>query len=184
MTGNEFDQTNDAAKASESVTAKIKDTAEGTAETVRENAQAARDYTADRYRSAKDYTADRYGRARSYGEHQLHAAQSSYRQGRQTAAESIQSNPLAAAGLGLLAGMAVGLLLPRTRQENRFIGGYRDELYDQAAEAARAARETGEQEFRSIAGDAKAQAKQLSEKAAEAARHSADAALKKTDLPN
>ena len=80
--------------------------------------------------------------------------------------------------------MAVGLLLPRTRQENRLVGPYRDELLDQASTAARAARETGESEFRSIAEQAKVQARDLGDQAVTAAKKAGDAAAREAERKN
>ncbi|MBZ6379973.1 hypothetical protein B5C34_14185 [Pacificimonas flava] len=157
----------------------VKDSAKSARDYTSERYQEARDYTAERYRTARDYSRERANEAREYGERRLSDAQAGYEKARTRASEGLESYPLAAAGLGLLAGMAIGLLLPRTRQESRVLGSYRDGLYDQAVEAARAARAAGEEEFRGIASEAKEHARELGDRAASAAKTSADAALKK-----
>ena len=200
MTENEFKNTADAHRPEDSLSGKARATATQardaasdaaqraresatqSSERARESASNARDYTAERYQQARDYSRERYDDAKAYSQQRWHDAQDASRQARERAAEGIDSNPLAAAGLGLLAGMAIGLLLPRTRQENRLVGAYRDDLVDQASTAAKAARDAGEQEFRAIAGEAKTQARDLSEKAIDAAKRSADAGAREANI--
>lgn len=152
------------------------------ADSARQSAEHARDYTAERYQSAREYTSDRYRSARDYGSRRYSDAREGVSTTRERANQGLQDNPLAAAGLGLLAGMAIGLLLPRTRQENRLVGGYRDDLMDQAREAAKAARAASEEEFRGIADQAKAHARELGDQAVGAAKHAGEAARSKTDI--
>lgn len=170
-----------------------KDRASQAASSARHSAEQARDYTAERYQSARDYTSDRYRSAkdkasegyqsaREYSSRRYADARQGVGTARERAERGIQENPLALAGLGLLAGMAVGLLLPRTRQENRYLGGYRDDLFDQAREAAHAARLASEEELRGIADQAKAHARELGDQAVDAAKHAGEAARKHTDV--
>ena len=162
----------------EKATDKVKEGAKKGADTVKEKAGEVRDSLKHSAANVRDRSRERYGRAREYSSRKLHERGG----GTRAASDSIESNPLAVLGLGLFAGMALGLLLPRTRQENRAMGSYRDNLLEQASAAARAAREAGEQEFRGLAEQAKTQARELGEQAVDAAKSAGQAGLKETDL--
>ncbi|MHB9878579.1 hypothetical protein ACSMXM_02790 [Pacificimonas sp. ICDLI1SI03] len=154
-----------------------------------DHAKAAKDYTAQKYAEAKDYSSDRYGRARDYSKERYEAAreyggeswartQESAAAARERTAREVEANPLTAAGLGLLAGAAIGLLLPRTRQENRAIGGIRDGLFDQAAAAAAAAKTAGLERVDELGlkDQAKSHLSEMKDQAVEAAKSAGQAA--------
>nr|MBA3659913.1 hypothetical protein [Gemmatimonadales bacterium] len=50
--------------------------------------------------------------------------------------QMLEENPLAVAAGAILAGLAVGLLLPGTEREDRMMGSTRDELVDRAQDVA------------------------------------------------
>ena len=68
----------------------------------------------------------------------------------------VSENPMMVGVMGLAAGLLIGALLPRTRQEDRFFGRWADDLRDQgvryAKEAAQRSRELVEDAV-SAAGD-------------------------------
>ena len=60
-----------------------------------------------------------------------------YRQTRGTIERFIAENPVMVGVIGLAAGLLLGALLPRTRQENRAFGAWSDEVRDQGRRYAR-----------------------------------------------
>ncbi len=63
-------------------------------------------------------------------------AQQKTQQMRSNLEQLIEENPLAVAAGAILAGLAVGLLLPGTEREDRVMGSTRDELVDRAQDVA------------------------------------------------
>ncbi len=88
------------------------------------------------YESARERTAAAYAAARE-------RAGSAYENAGRRAGQGIDSNPVAAVFGGLALGAIVAALLPRTRQEDEYLGSAGRRLNDSAREAARAAREAG-----------------------------------------
>jgi hypothetical protein len=68
-------------------------------------------------------------------------AQDSLMQGSKSAREgffhTLESNPLAAAGVALMAGAAIGLMVPETHYEDETLGPQRNEMFERAREAGR-----------------------------------------------
>ena len=88
------------------------------------------------YESARERTAAAYAAARE-------RAGSAYETAGRRAGEGIDANPVAAVVGGLALGAVLAALLPRTRQEDEYLGTVGRRLNDGAREAARAAREAG-----------------------------------------
>lgn len=88
------------------------------------------------YESARERTAAAYAAARE-------KAGSAYETAGRRAGEGIDSNPVAAVVGGLAIGAIVAALLPRTRQEDEYLGAAGRRVNEAAREAARAAREAG-----------------------------------------
>ena len=97
----------------------------------------------------------------------------------------IESQPLVVGLITAILGALIGLSLPGTRQEDKLMGDARDNLADQAKDAAERARqvaqktfddakETAKQEFSQVADDAKAEGKNLVEEGKDAAKKVAD----------
>ena len=88
------------------------------------------------YESARERTAAAYAAARE-------KAGTAYESAGRRAGEGIDSNPVAAVFGGLAIGAIVAALLPRTRQEDEYLGTAGRRINEAAREAARAAREAG-----------------------------------------
>ena len=88
------------------------------------------------YESARERTAAAYAAARE-------KAGSAYETAGRRTSEGIDSNPVAAVVGGLAIGAIVAALLPRTRQEDEYLGTAGRRVNEAAREAARAAREAG-----------------------------------------
>lgn len=100
--------------------------------TAAERAAHAREAATERWEDLKETSAEYAARAKA------RAAEA-----RQRASDSFDENPLAGALLGLAAGVALGALLPRTRQEDELLGETRDRLAERAKDAAKAATDAG-----------------------------------------
>ncbi len=92
----------------------------------------ARGAVADAYASGRDRAADAYATAREKA-----------RTAGQSAADSLDTNPMAALLGGLALGAIVGALLPRTEREAKVLGAMGGKLQDAARETANAARDAG-----------------------------------------
>lgn len=93
--------------------------------------------------------------------------------------ETISKNPLAVVAGGLLLGALVGLLLPRSRAENKFAGGTGKKINDTARKAYGAAKDAGQQQFEALGlgkNSVQDQIKDLLGKVIEAAKSAAEAA--------
>jgi len=123
------------------------DQAREAADQAREAADQIRERASDMYESASDWARDKYEAASSW------AGSSGGSRGR--SAGSIQrfanENPMLVGVVGLAAGLLLGALLPRTRQEDRTFGEWSDEVRSQgmryASEAVHRGREYAEQAF-------------------------------------
>lgn len=92
------------------------------------------------YESARDHTAAAYAAARE-------KAGSAYETAGRRAGERIDSSPVAAVVGGLAIGAIVAALLPRTRQEDEYLGTAGRRVNEAAREAARAAREASKSQL-------------------------------------
>ncbi|MGB3724113.1 MAG: hypothetical protein WA979_15005 [Pacificimonas sp.] len=145
---------------------------------------AAKDYSAERYAKTRDYSKERYSAAKTYGSEKWEQTRDGAAKARERTAKEVDASPLVAAGIGLVAGAALGFLLPRTKQENRVMGSARDGLFDQAGAAARAARDAGQERVKEIglADTAKMHMKELKDQAVDAAKSARDAAADESGL--
>lgn len=86
---------------------------------------------------------------------------------------AIGQAPLVALGAGLAAGAILAALIPTTRRERKLLTPYADRLSGAARDATDAARKAGSKKLRELGLTPDA----VAEKASEAARHTAQAAL-------
>jgi len=89
------------------------------------------------------------------------------------AGDAVGEAPLVALGAGLAVGALVAALIPTSRREREVLGPYADRVTGAAREAADAARQAGSEKLRELGLTPDA----VAEKASEAARHTAQAAL-------
>ena len=115
---------------------------------VSEAADSARNQASDTVRSVRERAGETYEDARSWAEdryetHRRRAADLADRgtrrlhEGRTATEQFVSENPLLVGVVGLAAGLLLGALLPRTRQEDRALGPYADDLRDQGIRYAR-----------------------------------------------
>jgi ElaB/YqjD/DUF883 family membrane-anchored ribosome-binding protein len=120
--------------------------ANDTSDQAREAADQIRERAADMYESASDWARDKYEAASHW------AGSSSGSRSRQGSFQRFANeNPMLVGVVGLAAGLLLGALLPRTRQEDRTFGEWSDEVRNQglryASEAVHRGREYAEQAF-------------------------------------
>jgi gas vesicle protein len=136
------------------VSDKTREVAHQVSDKTREMAHQVGDKTRDAAHRAQDTAHDLADRARGAAHRAQHAASDlavrargtaddlaeRARYGVRRAEDRVQStyetNPLALGAMALLAGVAVGLALPRTQREDRLMGQARDKLVQRAQEAA------------------------------------------------
>lgn len=107
-----------------------------------------RDRASDLADEARDRASDAYDGARTWasGLHQEHMRRiddavvrgsEGLNRGRTAVERFVTENPLLVGVVGVAAGLLLGALIPRTRQEDRNIGPYADEMRDQGLRYAR-----------------------------------------------
>lgn len=140
----DFSNTNNAGGG----TGDLRDKVEGAGAQAREQAGAIQDRIGQAADEAGSRIRSAYGDARSYiseaGEHHLRRiddltdrGREGLQRGRNAVEDFVGENPLLVGVVGLAAGLLLGALLPRTRQEDRNLGPYADEVRDQGLRYAR-----------------------------------------------
>lgn len=126
----------------------LRDRVEGVGVEAREQAGAVQDRIGQAADEAGSRIRSAYGDARAYvseaGENQLRRiddltdrGREGLQRGRNAVEDFVGENPLLVGVVGLAAGLLLGALLPRTRQEDRNLGPYADEVRDQGLRYAR-----------------------------------------------
>jgi ElaB/YqjD/DUF883 family membrane-anchored ribosome-binding protein len=105
----------------------------------------------EKYEQAAEWTSDEDGqRSRQFASARRQGMQG-YRQARGGVERFVSENPVLVGIIGLAAGLLLGALLPRTRQEDRAFGAWSDEVRDQglryAHDVAQRGREYVEEAF-------------------------------------
>lgn len=102
-----------------------------------ETLRSARERAGETYEDARSWAEDRYDTHRQNAADLADRGARQLRRGRTATEEFISENPLLVGVVGLAAGLLLGALLPRTRQEDRALGPYADDLRDQGVRYAR-----------------------------------------------
>lgn len=102
-----------------------------------ETLRSARDRAGDTYEDARSWAEDRYDTQRRRAAGLADRGAQRLHRGRTATEDFIAENPLLVGVVGLAAGLLLGALLPRTRQEDRALGPYADDLRDQGVRYAR-----------------------------------------------
>jgi hypothetical protein len=98
---------------------------------------------ADAYESARQRTTDLYGSARDRANSAVESTRATAARVSQRTAESIESAPIAAVAGGLVLGVVLAAVLPRSRRETDLLRPLGSRLNETAREAADAARQAG-----------------------------------------
>lgn len=104
---------------------------------VSEAADAARARASETYEDARSWAEDRYETQRRRAADLADRGTRRLHEGRTATEQFVSENPLLVGVVGLAAGLLLGALLPRTRQEDRALGPYADDLRDQGIRYAR-----------------------------------------------
>lgn len=102
-----------------------------------------RDRAADAYDDTRAWVSDRYDEHSRRASRFAQTGQRQLRHSRNAAEDFVADNPLLVGVVGLAAGLLLGALLPRTRQENEALGPWANEVRDQGYRYARDATRQG-----------------------------------------
>lgn len=103
-----------------------KDGVRGVYEAASDTVESVRRRGAETHRQTRDWASDRY-----------ESGYAAARRGRGSVEDFVTENPVLVGVIGLAAGLLLGALLPRTRQEDRTVGAWADEVRDQSLRFAR-----------------------------------------------
>jgi ElaB/YqjD/DUF883 family membrane-anchored ribosome-binding protein len=91
----------------------------------------------DAYQQASSMASDAYDRGSRYYDEAAQRSLEGFGQARRGVERFVSENPMMVGVIGLAAGLVIGALLPRTRQEDRTLGRWADEVRDQGMRYAR-----------------------------------------------
>ncbi|HEY7385587.1 MAG TPA: hypothetical protein VH743_18150 [Beijerinckiaceae bacterium] len=130
--------------------------ARNAAESVRQTTGDLRERTGETMEQATQWARDHYQEGTRQMDDMRKRSMQQMERARGGIERFVSENPMMVGVMGLAAGLLIGALLPRTRQEDRFFGQWADDLRDQgvryAKEAAQRSRELVEEAV-SGAGD-------------------------------
>jgi hypothetical protein len=133
--------------------ARAQDYARDVSESVSDTAAQVADRVQSYARDASASVSEAAGRAQEYAREAGAKARSTGRRVQTRFERMIDENPLIISGAALLIGLALGLVLPETDQENALMGETRDNVMDQAENAARQVAQTVQNAAGDMAGD-------------------------------
>lgn len=120
-----------------SLRTRVSDAAGAVRERASEGVRQVRERAADSYDEARGWASERYEMERRRAADIAERGYGRVREGRRATEDFVQENPLLVGVVGLAAGLLLGALLPRTRQEDRMIGPWADEAREQGIRYAR-----------------------------------------------
>jgi ElaB/YqjD/DUF883 family membrane-anchored ribosome-binding protein len=112
-----------------------------------------RNRAGDTVEQASDWARDQYERGSRQLERARDQSMQQVRQARGGIERFVNENPLMVGVVGLAAGLVIGALLPRTRQEDRAFGQWADQVRDQGMRYARDAAQRGREYVEGALGD-------------------------------
>jgi len=115
----------------------VRQTAQSAAETARQTADQVQRQARDAYEQASSWASDQYENASRNLDYASRRAAQSVGRAQHGVERFIQENPVLVGVMGLAAGLVIGALLPRTRQEDRTFGRWADEVREQGMRYAR-----------------------------------------------
>lgn len=145
-------------------TEQAKQTAQAAGETLREVAGEAQERAGEAYEQASEWARDKYEQASSwasdqyeYGSRHFEGSGQRVMNARHGVERFVAQNPVLVGVIGLAAGLLLGSLLPRTRQEDRTLGRWSDEVRDQGLRYARDMTQRGREYVQDALSDEDAQ---------------------------
>lgn len=125
------------ADAAETARERVADAAGTARDQARDTVRRVRERTTETVDDVRDWAADRYDAQSRRAAALAERGYGRLRQGRTATEDFVTENPLLVGVVGLAAGLLLGALLPRTRQEDRALGPWADEARDQGLRYAR-----------------------------------------------
>jgi ElaB/YqjD/DUF883 family membrane-anchored ribosome-binding protein len=112
-----------------------------------------RNRASDAVEQTSEWARDQYERGSRQLDWARDQSMQQYRQARVGIDRFVSENPLMVGVIGLAAGLVIGALLPRTRQEDRAFGQWADQVRDQGMRYAREAAQRGREYVEGALGD-------------------------------
>lgn len=116
---------------------RVVDAAETARDQARDTVRKVRERTTETVDDVRDWATDRYDAQSRRAAALAERGYGKLRQGRSATEDFVTENPLLVGVVGLAAGLLLGALLPRTRQEDRALGPWADEARDHGMRYAR-----------------------------------------------
>jgi ElaB/YqjD/DUF883 family membrane-anchored ribosome-binding protein len=135
-TGRESGEEGGLADRARQAASSVKDKAQRLGEEVRDRAESWAEGARDKAEAWRGEAGERAEGWRREGPHLAEEARYRAQQAEEGLARMMRENPLAVGAAAVAVGAAIGLVLPRTRQEDELMGEMRDQLVDRAQEAA------------------------------------------------
>ena len=117
--------------------------AQSASDTARQTASDMSERAGDALEDASDWARDQYEQGSRQFDRMRNQSMQQFRQARGGIERFVNENPLMVGIVGLAAGLVIGALLPRTRQEDRAFGQWADQVRDQGWRYAREATQRG-----------------------------------------
>lgn len=122
---------------------KVGDTAAKVGGTAAKSADTVRKAAGQAYGQAADWASDNLDTASRNATYARRRTAAEFNRGRRNVESFVEGNPVMVGVAGLAAGLLLGALLPGTRQENRYLGRYADEVRNQGLRYAQDVAEQG-----------------------------------------
>ncbi|MBD8907951.1 hypothetical protein [Methylorubrum zatmanii] len=131
------DKADQAAEGARSLRDRAADRASDLRDRVSDAADSARERAGEAYEDARSWAEDSYESQRRRAADLADRGYRRLHESRTATEQFVSENPILVGVVGLAAGLLLGALLPRTRQEDRALGPYADDLRDQGIRYAR-----------------------------------------------
>lgn len=132
-----------AASGAQATLSKVTDTAARVGDTAAKHADTVRKAAGQAYGQASDWASGNLDSASRNATYARRRTAAELNRGRRNVESFVEENPVMIGVASLAAGLLIGALLPGTRQENRYLGRYADEVRTQGLRYAQDVAEQG-----------------------------------------
>lgn len=122
---------------------KVTETAARVGDAAAKGADTVRNAAGQAYDQASDWASENLDTASRNATYARRRTAAEFNRGRRNVESFVEGNPVMVGVAGIAAGLLLGALLPGTRQENRYLGRYADEVRNQGLRYAQDVAEQG-----------------------------------------